>query len=94
MSGDSQYSNLPLISSFLKHFSRAFLGPQPVDGQPVDGQRADDTGEALPHDTEELVFPEVQKKMRELFASYFETASKTLVKGQIVRFHFQSRHSV
>lgn len=80
MTGDPQYSNIPVIASFLKAFSRPYLGPQTTkNGEPnimTEGQ--------LPEGVEELVPPEVQKKMRELFVSYFETASKTLVKGQIV----------
>lgn len=93
MTGDPQYSNMSLISTFLKAFNRAYLGPLPTEGE----------SGALPDGVQELIPPEVQKKMRELFVNYFETASKTLVKGQMVcgRIHcladdrnFSSRTSV
>lgn len=79
MTGDPQYSNIPVITSFLKAFGRAFLGPQPAKNGDATPEEA-----SLPDGVEELVPPEVQKKMRELFVNYFETTSKTLVKGQIV----------
>jgi len=77
MTGDPQFSNIPLITAFLKAFSRAYLGSQSKDGETTPEDK-------LPADMEELIPVEVQKKMRELFVSYFETASKTLVKGQMV----------
>lgn len=70
MTNDPQFSNMPLLTSFLKTFGRAYLGP-----------KAD---EQLPEGVEELVPPEMQKKMRELFTNYFNSASKALVKGQTV----------
>lgn len=72
MSGDPQFNNMPLISAFLKFFSRVYLGPPP------------ETEEGLPEGVLELVPAEVQSKMRELFVGYFNSASKTLVKGQVV----------
>lgn len=72
MSGDPQFINLPLIAAFLKSFSRTYLGPLP------------DSAEILPEGMEELVPTDIQAKMRELFIGYFNAASKTLVKGQIV----------
>lgn len=76
MSNDPQYSNMPLLATFLKSYNRAYLGPQP----PADGSAT----EALPAGVEELMPAEVQKSMRALFTTYFQTASKTLVKGQMV----------
>jgi regulator of nonsense transcripts 2 len=77
MTGDPQYANMSLMSAFLKGFSRAYLGPQPAkDDGAVEDQ--------LPDGVQELIPTEVQKQMRQLFVSYFETASKTLVKGQMV----------
>jgi hypothetical protein len=78
MTNDPQYNNMPLVAAFLKAFTRAYLGPQTKEG---------DAPETLPDDLQELIPVEVQKKMRELFVSYFEGASKTLVKGQTVSFH-------
>ncbi|BEI85184.1 hypothetical protein CcaverHIS002_0505850 [Cutaneotrichosporon cavernicola] len=75
MTSDPQYTNIPLMSTFLKHFSRAYLGSVP----PTDGAAP----EALPDGVEELIPAEVQRQMRELFTKYFDTASKTLVKGQL-----------
>ncbi|EJT53100.1 hypothetical protein A1Q1_00107 [Trichosporon asahii var. asahii CBS 2479] len=71
MTNDPQFSNMPLLTSFLKTFGRAYLGPKP-----------DKADEQLPEGVEELVPPEMQKKMRELFTNYFNSASKALVKGQ------------
>lgn len=79
MTSDQQYTNIPLMSTFLKHFNRAYLGPAP----PNDGVAP----ESLPDGVEELVPVEVQTQMRELFVKYFDTASKTLVKGQLVKHH-------
>nr|XP_031861440.1 uncharacterized protein CI109_003044 [Kwoniella shandongensis]KAA5528512.1 hypothetical protein CI109_003044 [Kwoniella shandongensis] len=77
MTGDPQYTNLPLLSTFLKYFGRAYLGRAPsAEGNATE---KDD----LPGDVVDLVPAEVQKKMRELFEGYFNSASKTLVKGQI-----------
>lgn len=73
MTNDPQFSNMPLLTSFLKTFGRAYLGPKP-----------DKADEQLPEGVEELVPPEMQKKMRELFTNYFNSASKALVKGQTV----------
>lgn len=72
MTGDVQYTNIPLITTFLKYFSRTYLGPRP------------DTAEQLPAGVEELVPETIQAKMRELFLGYFNAASKTLIKGQHV----------
>ncbi|WVW79596.1 hypothetical protein I302_101565 [Kwoniella bestiolae CBS 10118] len=83
MTGDTQYTNLPLLTTFLKYFVRAYLGPTPI---PIkNGQSNGDSAEKeqLLEDVTELIPVEVQKKMRELFENYFNTASKTLVKGQI-----------
>lgn len=73
--GDPQFINLPLLAAFLKSFSRTYLGPLP------------ESLEALPEGVEELVPADIQAKMRELFVGYFNSASKTLVKGQIVSHH-------
>lgn len=75
MTSDPQYTNIPLISTFLKHFNRAYMGPAP----PKEGEAP----ETLPDGVEELVPAEVQKQMRDLLVKYFDSASKTLVKGQI-----------
>lgn len=75
MTSDAQYTNIPLISTFLKHFNRAYLGPSP----PKEGEAP----ETLPEGVEELVPAEVQKQMRDMLVKYFDTASKTLVKGQL-----------
>ncbi|TXT09089.1 hypothetical protein VHUM_02563 [Vanrija humicola] len=74
MSNDPQYSNMPLLATFLKSYNRAYLGPQTSEGAEA---------EALPDGIEELMPAEVQKSMSALFTSYFQTASKTLVKGQM-----------
>ena len=72
MTGDAQYLNLPILSTFLKYFARTYIGPK------------NDSEKAVPDGVQELVPVEIQTKMRELFTDYFNSASKTLVKGQVV----------
>ncbi|WWC72867.1 uncharacterized protein I206_106831 [Kwoniella pini CBS 10737] len=83
MTNDPQFTNLPLISTFLKYFVRAYLGPNigAVQNGQANGHIHEE--EKLPQDVTELIPVEVQKKMRDLFENYFNSASKTLVKGQI-----------
>ncbi|WVQ93013.1 hypothetical protein IAU59_000076 [Kwoniella sp. CBS 9459] len=84
MTGDPSYNNLPLLSTFLKYYGRAYLGPNPAtSSKHVATNGATSDKEELPAEVTELVPPEIQKKMRELFENYFNSASKTLVKGQI-----------
>ncbi|WVF65338.1 hypothetical protein IAT40_000064 [Kwoniella sp. CBS 6097] len=84
MTGDPIYNNLPLLTTFLKYYGRAYLGPNPVaQTKDAGANEAATEKESLPADVTELVPPEIQKKMRELFENYFNSASKTLVKGQI-----------
>ena len=89
MSGDLQFANIPLLSTFLKAYSRTYLGPQEVAGQGSDAQiNGDSHAEkgvgTLPEGVEELVPVETQTKIRQMFATYFQQASTTLVKGQTV----------
>lgn len=83
MTGDPQYSNLPLITTFLKYFGRAYLGNNPVLNKAANGVKEEEAAETLPESVTELVPPEIQKQMWQLFVNYFNTASKTLVKGQL-----------
>lgn len=78
MSNDPTYINLPLLATFLKHFERAYLGCS----DSTDGAASD-----LPAGVEELIPAEERKTMRSMFVSYFNSASKTLVKGQVVSLH-------
>ena len=83
MSNDPTYVNLPLLTTFLKHFERAYLGGP--DGHAVQAEQANTDGEdKLPGGMEELVPDEERKTARSLFVNYFTSASKTLVKGQVV----------
>ncbi|KAK6906386.1 hypothetical protein I203_100371 [Kwoniella mangroviensis CBS 8507] len=83
MTGDTQYTNLPLLTTFLKYFVRAYLGPIPSSSKTtqINGDATETV--PLPEGVTELIPVEVQKKMRDLFENYFNSASKTLVKGQI-----------
>lgn len=73
MSGDPTYSNIPLLITFLKSYKRAYLGDAALpDLAAANGSH------------HELVPPELQNKFRQLFETYFSTASKALVKGQTV----------
>ncbi|WVN87840.1 uncharacterized protein L203_103035 [Cryptococcus depauperatus CBS 7841] len=86
MSNDPQYVHLPLLSTFLKYFGRAYLGPNPLQlNQETSGsdRAVEAATDYLNGPVAELVPVEVQKKMRELFVNYFNTASKTLVKGHV-----------
>ena len=78
MSNDPAFINLPLLATFLKYFERAYLGGAEV------AEGAGDTSGDLPAGVDELVPAEERKTMRSLFVSYFNSASKTLVKGQVV----------
>ncbi|RXK37451.1 hypothetical protein M231_05274 [Tremella mesenterica] len=77
MTGDPQFSNMPLLSYFLKHLAGAYLGPDPSTEKT--GLIEDD----MPENVEDLVPAESQKNIRDLFQTYFNNASKTLVKGQL-----------
>ncbi|ORY33038.1 armadillo-type protein [Naematelia encephala] len=89
MTGDPQYTNYPLLAYFLKYFGRAYLGPQETtqpSGEGVSSNgvaHATEESDALPEGVEELVPKELQVEMRKTFVGYFNSASKTLVKGQI-----------
>lgn len=87
MSGDAQYANLPLLSTFLKHFNRAYLGSsEKTAEEQASGHGATGPSPDLPDDeVTELIPVGLQKEFREMFVAYFMTASKTLVKGHLVR---------
>lgn len=85
MAGDAQYANLPLLSTFLKHFNRAYLGsPEKTAEEQASGHGATGPSPDLPEEVEELVPVGLQKEFREMFVAYFNTASKTLIKGHLV----------
>ncbi len=91
MSDDPQFTNLPLIATFLKSFNHAYLGPQANEPLAQDGARANGVGDVSgdspspPEGMVQLLPMETQKAMREMMIGYFNSTSKTLVKGQIVR---------
>ena len=89
MANDPQFTNLPLIAAFLKHYSRAYLGFQGQESctserGPTNGT-TDVEGEGVGSQEilEEFVPKDTQNAMKEMFVAYFNSASKTLVKGQI-----------
>lgn len=87
MTDDPQYTNIPLLATFLKHFKCAFLGPEPAksltEGVEVVSPPVEDT--KLPTGMQELVPEKIQQELKKMFDKYFDSASKTLVKGQVVR---------
>lgn len=86
ITGDAQYANLPLLSTFLKHFNRAYLGStEKAANEQASGHGATGPSPDLPEGVTELIPVGLQKDFREMFVSYFTTASKTLVKGHLVR---------
>ena len=88
MTGDAQFANLPLLSTFLKHFNRAYLGDSgkhtKENGDAGSAVNGDVNGTELPEGVEDLIPIGVQKDFREMFQAYFAGASKTLIKGQMV----------
>jgi len=85
MTGDAQYANLPLLSTFLKHFNRAYLGsPEKSAEEKASGHGATGPSPDLPDEVTELIPVGLQKEFREMFVAYFNTASKTLIKGHLV----------
>jgi regulator of nonsense transcripts 2 len=86
MTGDPQFANLPLLSTFLKHFYRTYLGVQDKAGEQEPTSSSD-----LPEGVKELVPIGLQKEFRDLFVGYFAAASKTLVKGHLVRHSHSGR---
>lgn len=76
MSNDATYTNISLVIAFLKHFDRTYLGASGIGGQ--------DTVQDLPEGMEELVLVDTQKSFKSMFVAYFNGASKTLVRGQVV----------
>jgi hypothetical protein len=94
MSGDAQYANLPLLSTFLKHFNRAYLGSsEKTAEEQASGHGATGPSPNVPDEVTELIPVGLQKEFREMFVGYFMTASKTLVKGHLVR-NFQYRRPI
>ena len=91
MTNDPQFGYIPLMATFLKHFNRSYLGPQPKVAATQDDVQVDGVSPlmeeptSLPEGVKELIPEVVQEKMREMFVGYFNSASKTLVKGQVVR---------
>ena len=74
MTDDPQFTNLPLLTYFLKHLGRVYMGSM--------GEATSNDEAAEP--MEELAPKAIQTSVRDLFLGYFNNASKTLVKGQIV----------
>lgn len=86
MTNDPTFVNLPLLTTFLKHFDRAYLGATAESGSGAkdDGSYANGGQEKLPSGVEELVPADGRQTVRSMFVGYFNSASKTLVKGQVV----------
>jgi regulator of nonsense transcripts 2 len=77
MSNDPQFSNIPLVSTFLKHFQRAYLGPSPLSqSQEIASTDADEENELVP--------ATYRERFRKTFEDYFKNAGKVLVKGHTV----------
>jgi hypothetical protein len=72
MSNDPQYSNIPLLVTFLKSYKRAYLG---MDEQ--EDSQSTPSGQ-------ELVSADYREKFRTAFETYYKTAGKALVKGYTV----------
>jgi hypothetical protein len=73
MSNDPQYSNIPLLTTFLKSFQRPYLGAESLSLEM-----------AMTNEEDELVPASYREKFRKVFTDYFKAASKVLVKGHTV----------
>lgn len=85
LSSDPLYTSLPLFSTFLKSYSRLYLGPPP--SSPSSASVLDPKpGEQLSNgpEEEELVPLDLQRRLRSLFAAYYEGLSKVVTKGRVV----------
>jgi regulator of nonsense transcripts 2 len=69
----------------LKHFNRAYLGsPEKTAEEKASEHGATGSSLGLPDEVTELIPVGLQKEFREMFVAYFNTASKTLIKGHLV----------
>lgn len=84
LSKDPSLSSLPLLTTFLKSYSRPYLGITPpqsskvaTNGDPVENG-TEDAERAIP-ETEELVEKDIRDRFKKMCEGYFQNVSKKLV---------------
>lgn len=84
LSGDPSLSSLPLLTTFLKSYSRPYLGITPpqsskvaTDGHPTENGTKDTEKETS--ETEEFVEKEIRDRFKKMCEGYFQSVSKKLV---------------
>jgi len=90
LSNDPSLSSLPLLTTFLKSYSRPYLGntpPQfsktPTDGDPIaNGVEGTEKGFT---ETEELIEKDIRDRFKKMCEGYFQNVSKKLVIEHNVR---------
>ena len=90
LSNDPSLSSLPLLTTFLKSYSRPYLGIAPPQTSKLatngvataDG--TDDTEKAIP-ETEELVEKDIRDRFKRMCEGYFQNVSKKLIIEHNVR---------
>lgn len=89
LSNDPTLSPLPLLTTFLKSYSRPYLGtnpPQFSKTAATDGDGAEDTEKVIPEtETEELVEKDIRDRFKRMCEGYFQNVSKKLVIEHNVR---------
>lgn len=79
ISNDPTLSSLPLLSTFLKSYSRPYLGISAFKSSEPTPAEAEDT------QANELVETEIRDKFKRMCEGYFDTIAKKLVKEHLVR---------
>jgi regulator of nonsense transcripts 2 len=84
LSNDSSLSSLPLLTTFLKSYSRPYLGitpPQPSKTTSNDDANEHGTkdAESVVPETEDLVEKEIRDRFKRMCEGYFQNVSKKLV---------------
>ena len=90
LSNDPSLSSLPLLTTFLKSYSRPYLGITPpqsskvaTNGDPTENGTKD-AEKAIPG-TEEFVEKEIRDRFKRMCEGYFQNVSKKLVIEHNVR---------
>lgn len=90
LSNDSSLSSLPLLTTFLKSYSRPYLGitpPQPpkmTSNNDANEHGTKDTECVVP-ETEDLVEKDIRDRFKRMCEGYFQNVSKKLVVEHNVR---------
>ena len=88
LSNDSSLSSLPLLTTFLKSYSRPFLGLNPPTSnkqQVQDGTGAESVPETkgvaeITTEADELVEKDIRARFKRMCEGYYESVTKKLVK--------------